>query len=163
MPTPEEITDLIGRYALGPRRLAEAVAGLSRDELLFSPGPGHWTIHENVVHVAETDLVAATRIRFALGEPGAAFVAFDEQRWAAAMDYLAVPLDDALAMLRTVREVTAVMLRRLPPEAWTRTGMHPQAGPQTIAYIVDYFTGHVDYHLNTIAKRRRQYAEHGGR
>jgi hypothetical protein len=139
------------------------VAGLSGDELRFSPGPGHWSIHENVVHVAETDLVAATRIRFALSEPGAALVAFDEKRWAGAMDYPAVPLDEALAMLRTVREVTATMLRRLAPEAWTRAGMHSQAGPQTVAYIVDYFARHVDYHLNTIAKRRRQYAERVGR
>ena len=75
------IEELLKVYAEGPRLLEGAVKGIPETELHFSPGPGHWTIHENVVHVADTDLVAAARMRFVIAEPGSTLVSFDQDRF----------------------------------------------------------------------------------
>ena len=159
MSSTDRIDGLIRRYAEGPRLLEEAVIGIPEDELRFSPGPEHWSIHENVVHVADTDLVAAVRMRFILTEPGATLVAFDQNRWAQALSYSSLSLGTALGLFRSVREATTEMLQRAPVEAWEFTGKHTELGPQTLEWIVDHFADHVHYHLRTIAKRRRQYAE----
>ncbi|MDR7542911.1 MAG: DinB family protein [Armatimonadota bacterium] len=159
MLTTHEIAALIGAYADGPRLMESALAGVPDDELRFKPGPEHWSIQENVAHVADIDLIVAARIRFVLAMPGAPLLATDAAGWAKAFDYSAVPLQKALALMRAVRETTADVLRRAPAGAWEHVGIHSKHGPQTLEWIVKHMVEHVDYHLKTIAKRRQQYAE----
>lgn len=159
MLTARRITELIQAYTDGPGLLESAVGEISEEERRFKPGPEHWSIHENVVHVAECDLIAATRIRYVWAEPGKPLVGFDETRWARTMGYSEQSFEGALALLRAVRASTTDMLRRAPAEAWEQSGMHTELGPQTLEWIVEYFVNHIQYHLRTIAKRRRQYAE----
>jgi uncharacterized damage-inducible protein DinB len=156
--TTTRIQELISAYVEGPRLLESAVAGISKDELHFTPGPEHWSIHENVVHVADSELVAAARMRFVVAEPGIALVSFDQEKWARAMDYRSQSLEGALALFRAIRAATTELLRRAPGEAWERAGIHTEVGLQTLEGIVEHFADHVPYHLRTIAKRRAQYA-----
>ncbi|HEV2356173.1 MAG TPA: DinB family protein [bacterium] len=153
------ISDLIRSYAEGPRLLEAAVAGIPSEELRFTPAPEHWSIHENVVHVADTDLVAAARMRYVLAQPGSTLVSFDQNKWARVLDYRSQSMEGALALLRAVRAMTSEMLTRAPVEAWEQVGINTEAGPQTLEWLVEHFAGHVHYHLRTIAKRRSQYAE----
>jgi hypothetical protein len=157
MPTRERVNELLCKYAEGPERLEAAVRGIPSDEMNFSPGPGHWSIHENVVHVADVELVGVVRMRYVLAEPGATLVAFDQERWGTALGYAAWSSASALTLFRAVRETTVDLLRRAPVEAWTQTGMHVEAGPQSLEWLVEHFADHVPYHLRTIAKRRSQY------
>lgn len=159
MPTAQRINELIQAYTDGPGLLESAVADISEDERHFKPGPEHWSIHENVVHVADCDLVAAARIRYVLAEPGKPLIAFDQNHWARALDYSTQSFEGSLALLHAVRASTAVLLIRAPAQAWEQTGMHTEDGPQALEWIVEHFADHVHYHLRTIAKRRRQYAE----
>ncbi len=157
--TSSRITELIRVYADGPRLLESAVAGIPHDELRFTPGPEHWSIHENVIHVADAELVGTSRMRYVLAEPGAALVSFDQERWARVMDYNSQSLEGALALFRGIRAATTEVLRRAPAEAWEQTGIHTVDGPQTLEWLVGHFADHVPYHLRTIAKRRMQYAQ----
>lgn len=159
MTTNSRISDLIRSYAEGPRLLETVVAGIPPDELRFTPGPEHWSIHENVVHVADTDIVAAARMRYVLAEPGSTLVSFDQDKWARVLDYRSQSMEGALALLRAIRASTAEMLRRAPAEAWEQVGINTEAGPQTLEWLVEHFADHVHYHLRTIARRRSQYAQ----
>ncbi len=159
MLTATQIHDLVEAYAAGPRLLESAVAGITEEELRFTPGPEHWSIHDTVVHLADTDLVGAVRMRFVLAEPGASLVGFDQARWAQALGYTTSSLAGSLSLFRAIREATADLLRRAPAGAWEQTGIHSESGPQTLAWIVDHFADHVHHHLRTIAKRRRQFTE----
>ena len=134
------------------------MAGILPDEMRFSPGPDHWSIHENVVHVADAELVGATRMRSVIAQPGSTLVSFDQEQWGRALDYRSHSLDDALAQFRALRRTTADILRAAPVEAWERMGMHTEFGPLTLEQLVERFAEHVPYHLRTIARRRDQYA-----
>lgn len=159
MATGSRISDLIRAYAEGPRLLEAAVAGIPAAELRFTPGPEHWSIHENVVHVADTELVGAARMRYVIARPGAVLVDFDQETWARAMDYRSQSLEGALALFRSIRAMTAEVLRRTPAEVWEQAGAHTTDGPQTLEWLVEHFADHVPYHLRTIAKRRAQHAQ----
>jgi len=162
--TPKGISDLIQAYAGGPRLLEAAVAGLSDEELNFKPGPEHWSILENVVHLTDTDLVAGTRLRYVLAQPGAALVSFDQNAWATALHYSSQALTPALALFRAVRASTGELLRSAPVDAWGYAGVNTQYGLQTVEWIVEHFAEHVQSHVTTIARRRQQYKEAvGGR
>ena len=157
--TAQRIVALVRAYAEGPRLLESALAGIPEGELRFKPGPEHWSIHENVVHLADSELVGAVRMRFILADPGCTLVAFDQERWAETLGYSTHSLPTALSLFRFIRESTADLLGRAPQDAWEHAGMHTESGPQTLEWIVDHFADHVHYHLRTIAKRRQQYAE----
>ncbi len=152
------ISELVLAYADGPKRLEAAVAGVPKDVLDFKPAAEHWSIRENVAHLADTDLVAATRLRYILAHPGATLVAFDQNTWATALGYASRSVEGSLGLLRAVRESTADVLRRAPAEAWEYAGAHVELGPQTVEWIVNHFAEHLDGHLATITKRRDQYA-----
>jgi DinB family protein len=158
MTTPSRIEELIQAYAEGPRLLEAVVAGIPPTELEFSPGPEHWSIHENVVHVADTELVGATRMRYVIAQPGATLVSFDQEKWARVLDYRSQPLGEAIALFRAVRRTTTDLLKRTPAAAWEQIGVNTESGPQTLEWLVEHFADHVPYHLRTIAKRREQYA-----
>jgi DinB superfamily len=134
-------------------------AASREDELRFTPGAEHWSIYENVVHVADAELVHAVRIRYVLAEPGATLQSFDQERWARALDYRRHPLRDSLVLFRATVVSTADMLKRAPVEAWEQTGTHTVFGSHTLEELVEDYAGHVPYHLRTIAKRRAQYAQ----
>jgi hypothetical protein len=157
--TVQRIDDLVHAYAEGPRLLEASLVGIPEEELRFTPGPEHWSIHENVVHLADTEVVGAVRIRFVLAEPGATLVGFDQTRWARTLGYASHSLAGALGLFRALREATTDTLRRAPGEAWERTGMHTEYGTQSLVQLVEHWADHVHYHLRTIAKRRSQYAQ----
>jgi len=170
MLTSRQIHDLVQVYAEGPQLLDAALAGTREDEIHFSPGPEHWTIHENIVHVADVDLVAAARVRYLLGDPDGVPISFHGNRWARVMDYAEQPMDEALAVIRAVRNATAAMLRHLPAEAWERVGakwkrVAADTEPETITLgaLVEQSAERLRYHLRTVAKRRAQYAAAKGR
>jgi len=165
MTTSAEVTRVIDAYARGADLIDNALRGLPEVELRFSPGPGHWSIHENIIHLADTELVYAARIRYLLAEPGLIPASFHGFVWSTALGYPEQSLADALQVFRVVRATTAGYLRALPPASWTRSGPHwDQDGagsePRRLSALeaVAVFAEHVQYHLRTIAKRRSQYA-----
>ena len=169
MPTAERVRDLIRAYADGPRLLDAALAGIPPDEVRFTPGPEHWSIHENVIHLADTDIAGAARIRYLLAEPEATLVSFHGTRWARVLDYGSQSLDDALAVFRAVRGATAGLLSHLRVAAWEAQGanwkrVETDSEPKTLTLpdLVQQGADHVHYHLRIIAKRRAQYAQRGG-
>ncbi|HYM69353.1 MAG TPA: DinB family protein [bacterium] len=165
-----QIDALLGEYAHGPDLIEAALRGLSEEEVRFSPGPGHWSIHENIVHLADTELVYAARVRYLVAEPELIPASFRGFHWSTALAYPAQSLEDALHVFRAVRTTTARYLRALPPEAWARMGPHwdqEGAGAEprrlSVADAVAAFRDHVHYHLRTIAKRRGQFTVSRGR
>jgi len=160
-----EVDRCIDAYARGADLIDEALRNLPEAELRFSPGPGHWSIHENIIHLADTEFVYAARIRYLLAEPELVPASFHGFLWSTALAYPQQSLADALQVFRVVRATTASYLRALPPASWTRTGPHwdqEDAGsePRRLSALeaVAVFTEHVQYHLRTITKRRSQYA-----
>ena len=63
---------LVEQYARGPGRIREALARVPHEALQWRPAPGKWSVHEVVVHCADSETNAALRIRYLLQNPEAA-------------------------------------------------------------------------------------------
>lgn len=77
-----ETSRLLDVYARGPERLRRALDGLSDDALHARPIAGKWSVVEIAVHMADSEMVGAVRIRMVLaaaGEP--ALPGYDQERW----------------------------------------------------------------------------------
>src|SRR5438034_10145359 len=124
----EERDELIGRYAAGPERLRAAVAKVTEEARQWRPAPGRWSVHEVVCHCADSETNAALRIRTLVVEKDPVILGYDQDAWAAQLDYHAHPLKAALVAVEAVRANTVPLLRRLPEAAGARVGRHTEAG-----------------------------------
>ena len=53
----------------------------------YKPGPAEWSIHEVLVHLADSEANLYVRARRFIAEPGSKVLSFDNDLWAKALDY----------------------------------------------------------------------------
>ena len=148
--TPAERASLIQQYADGPRRLRSALGTVPTQALQWRPAPGEWSAHEVVVHCADSETQAASRIRVVVSEKDPVIQGYDEAQWARDFDYHAHPLDIALAAVDAVRANTAALLLRLPEVAWSRVGRHTESGRYGAVDWLRIYAEHLENHARQI-------------
>lgn len=147
---------LLDAYAEGPRRIREAVAGLTDEQLAAHPVPDKWSIQEIVLHLADAEIMGAARVRQAVAEPGATVAVYDQDRWAAGLRYAVrgpAGVDDALDLFALLRRATTPLFRE---GGDSRTVVHPGwGGPITLRQLLELYADHGERHLAQILERRR--------
>ncbi len=152
------VQDLISRYEQGAHLLEDALRGVPPEALDRVPAPGKWTIRQIAIHLADSEIVIANRIRAVAGDPGSRLLAFDQEHWAANMPYDRLPIEPAIALVRALRESTAGLLRALPESAWARTGDHEERGVLSLQDIVESGANHGENHARQIREHRARFA-----
>jgi hypothetical protein len=148
--TRSERERLIQQYADGPPRLEQAIASVPDEARQWRPAPGEWSAHEVVWHCVDSETNAAARIRYVVCEPDPLVLSYDENVWARALAYHGLPLPPALATVRAVRGSTALVIRTLPEEAWSREGRHTASGRYTAEDWLRIYAEHLEIHARQI-------------
>lgn len=147
---------VIDEYEAGADLPARAIAGLTRAELLAHPIPGTWSVQEVVLHLMDSDLVGSDRMKRVIAEPGSTLLAYDETRWVQNLGYDQADTKSACEVFRLNRKMTAAILRRLPDEAFQRTGTHTERGHETLEKLVKDYVVHLHHHLKFVAQKREK-------
>jgi uncharacterized damage-inducible protein DinB len=145
---------VIEAYAAGPAKLRAAVAGLTREELTARPGPGKWSILEVVVHLSDSDAISIDRMKRILTEDDPPLLYADETAYVDRLFTHEQDLEDALILLEAGRRQWARVLRKLPDEAFARTGRHNRRGTVTLGGMVAGYVEHIDDHLKFVVGKR---------
>ncbi len=141
------------RYEDGFRLITEALAEVPREAMQWRPAPDKWSVHEVIVHCADSETNSSIRIRYLVGETGPTIVGYDQERWAKAFDYHRLPLDLSLRQLQSVRAWTAAFIRTLPESAWSRTGRHTEIQePYTADMWLEIYAEHLEIHAKQIRR-----------
>lgn len=149
------IPDLITEYLRGPQLLREAVAGMTRDELLARPIAGKWSTLELVAHLADFEPVYADRMKRTLAEDEPTLFGGDPDKFAAKLAYHDRDLEGELKLIEVVRQQMATILRTVPVSDFQRVGRHSEAGPLSLRTFLERITGHTPHHLPFIAEKRK--------
>ncbi len=145
----EALGALLAEYADGPRRLREALQTLAPNRRDVRPGPGRWSAREVALHLCDSEVVTVFRMKRALGEPGAAVPAFNQDGWIQAAG-AAADLELWLGAFAALRLAMADLVRHLPAEAWERSVAHEVAGPRTVRQLLEGAVAHTRHHLEQI-------------
>src|SRR5437763_127122 len=150
--------ELIEQYAKGADKLALAIRGLTREDLLAVPDPnanvGKWSIQQVVIHLADCDGVFADRMKRVISEENPPLMEFNENKWAEALFYQEQSGEDAAALFALTRKQMASILKKLPEPAFERFGTHSLAGKKTLADLVKTAVEHLEHHLKFIHAKR---------
>jgi len=145
-------------FAAGADVPAREIRGLRREALLAHPVPNTWSIQQIVVHLLDSDLFAAGRMRRTIAESEPKVDAYDETAFASSLFYEEQDLQDVVAAFAANRRILANTLRRLPDIAFDRVALHPEAGRVTLGAFVRAYAHHLDHHL-VFLRRKREMLE----
>jgi uncharacterized damage-inducible protein DinB len=148
------LSPLIESYLAGPRLLRQAVAGMTREQLLARPVPGRWSTLEVVCHLADFDPILADRMKRVIALDRPPLTGADEKRFAAALAYHERDLEEELLILDKTRSQLARILRTLPDEALRRVGLHNERGEMTLERLLTMTTAHLAHHVGFIHEKR---------
>jgi DinB superfamily len=150
--------EIIDEYETGGDKLKKAIAGLTKEDLLWVPpadaGVGLWSIQQIVVHLMDSDLISADRMKRIIAEENPLLLAYNENKFTANLFYDEQDAENSIHILDLNRRQFAVVLRKLPDSAFDRKGCHNERGLVTLAQAVQGTSKHLDYHVGFIHKKR---------
>jgi DinB superfamily len=158
-----QITDWLERFRRGPELLAVVLTGVYGDEIDFTPAPGKWSIRQIAAHVADSEMVGSFRLRAVIAEDNPPLNAFDQDLWTARLDYAKRKPTQSLESFRRVRLENYELLKDLPEEAYTRTGVHSESGPQTLMELMQGYVEHAEEHARQLQAIREEYRKVKGK
>ncbi len=148
-------SEQIDAYLAGPAGLRRAVADLSPQQLQARPVAGKWSTLEVVCHLVDSEQAWCHRLKRVIAEERPLLIGYDESRFTASLDYHQHELDEELSLLESMRRQMAAILRRLPDDAWSRTGVHSERGLITLQEMLQAEVDHVPHHVKHILEKRR--------
>jgi uncharacterized damage-inducible protein DinB len=146
---------MVDGYLAGIQTLRQAVAGMTRDQLLKRPVPGKWSTQEVVCHLVDSEQAWVHRMKRVIAENRPLYLGYDEARFAAALPYHESDVEEELNLFEQTRRQMARILRTLPPQAWGRDGVHSERGLLTLEQMLQVETEHVPHHVKFILEKRR--------
>ena len=79
---------------------------------------------------------------------------FDQDKWAAALQYGDQSGEDAIKLIALTRKQMAAVLSKLPQSAFDRTGQHSERGRMRLSDLLRTVTEHLEHHMKFIHAKR---------
>jgi DinB superfamily len=131
---------------------------LSEEQLELRYAPGKWPIRFIPHHLADAESVLYDRIRRVLSEPRQVLWAFDQDAWAAGLDYSRIPLEHSRRLYDAVRTGVIYQARLRYDSAGHREFVHSATGVRTLKDEFDKVASHNQHHLGQIETALRKIA-----
>lgn len=139
-----------------PTALRHAVAGLSAAQASKPEAPGKWSVRQVVQHLADAELVGGFRFRMVLAHDGPSLPGYDQDAWAAGLDYEQSDYEAALGDFTALRAANLRLLAQAAPADFERYMVHSERGNESLGYMIRMYGGHDLVHLRQIARIRQR-------
>lgn len=143
-----------------PARLKAALKGVPKKLLLWTPGPGKWSILEIVAHMRDMERDAyLTRYRRILAEDNPSLPDLDGDVIAIRDAYRGMRLAELLRDWLKARKECLKLLKSVKGSRWERMGTHETAGPLSMdALLRRHAMGNDEAHLGQIEGIKKRAA-----
>lgn len=159
----EERNEKIELYGKGYDLLLETLKDIPKEMWTFKPESKEWSVHEVLIHLADSEANAALRARKLIVEPGGTLMGYDQDQWASELDYHDQNTEDALSTVKLVRKTTYELLKRQPHEVFEHSVRHPEyEEPYTFEQWLDIYSAHIPGHIEQIRNNYRIWRDRQG-
>lgn len=156
----KERKDLIKLYGDGYNLISEALKEIPKEMWHFKPSPKDWCVQEIIIHLADSEAVAAMEVRLFIAQPGGQAIAYDQDAWANELDYNDQDPDDALELLKYVRQTSHSLLKSIPDKTWENTLTYPGYDvPYKFEEWLSIYAKHIPDHIEQIKDNHEMWKE----
>ncbi|WP_163875582.1 DinB family protein [Paenibacillus favisporus] len=151
--------DIIQEYASGYAMLREAIEGLTEEELRYKPAPDQWSIHQIIIHVADSEMSSTSRLKTVLAEDEPTLISFDQDAWANNLGYDLLDREQYLQLFKLLRLSMQTILDNLTNEQIERVGVYIDQARFSFKQLLVFRVEHVRGHLAQIERVKKAYRE----
>lgn len=149
---PKPSIEQLATYSNAPSLISSLLQNLDDAALNYTRAANEWSIHEIIVHLADSELVGSWRLRRTVAEPGTTIQAFAEETWARLLDYKKQDTLVALQLFTALRAANTSLLHSLPDETWENTVIHSDNGVMSVYDIFLSLIRHANAHVQQIER-----------
>jgi hypothetical protein len=150
-------------YGGAPALLSAALQRFPKKMWFFKPSADAWSIHEIILHLADSEVCAYEMCRRYIAEPDGPVVAFDVVQWARCVGYFHQSAREAFEIIRRLRSLTYQVLVLLPESVWQQTLEHPRHGCLSLAQWVEIQERHIPHHVEQMKKNYEKWRKRNPR
>ncbi|MFN8453680.1 MAG: DinB family protein [Anaerolineae bacterium] len=143
----QERSQKIESYGVAYQQLVAALKEFPTEMWQFRPTPDRWTIHEIVIHIADSEANSYVRCRRFIAEPGKDVMAYDEEGWAKTLSYHEQSTEEALELFKWLRLKSYNLIKTLSESVWANAVYHPQNGTMTMDDWLEVYQRHIPDHV----------------
>jgi len=157
--TNEERTELIAKYKDGYNQVAAALEGFPQDSLTAHPFAGKWSAAEIVHHLADSETTSGLRLRRLLVEDHPLIQGYDQDAYAAALNYNRRDMAPSLEAFRAARATATQLFEFMSDEDWQREGTHSESGSYSAEDWLKIYAAHAHNHAAQIRRLKEALGE----
>ncbi|MCS0652041.1 DinB family protein [Cytobacillus firmus] len=150
---------LIEEYSRGYTMLRESISELSEEEIRYKPGMDKWSIHQIIIHITDSELVATHRMKKVLSEPEPLLPAPDQDAWASSLVYEQLDREQYLLLFKMLRSSMLPIIHNLTNEQLERVAVYPDGARLTFKDLLDFRVDHIRGHLEQIERVKKAFRE----
>ena len=159
----QERNEKIELYGKGYDLLIETLKDIPHEIWKFKPAPQEWSVHEVLVHLADSESNAALRARKLIVEPGGTLMGYDQDKWTVELDYHDQSYEDSLEIVRLVRKTTYELLKKQQDEVFEHSVRHPEyEEAYTFEDWLNIYSTHIPGHIDQIKNNYKIWRDQHG-
>jgi hypothetical protein len=139
-----------------PATIRRLTSELTDAQAHFRPAPGEWSIVEIVGHLIDKTESWGERMRRIAVEDAPFLPGFDQDEYVQQRGYQQRTLADLLPRLEELQWTLVADLRRLPAQAWQRSGVHGERGQLTLGEACRIYAISLPDHVSQVIATRDQ-------
>lgn len=157
--TPSERQELINQYKDGYNEVAKALEGFPPDKLTAHPIANKWSAAEIVHHLGDSETTSGLRLRRLLVEDHPLIQGYDQDEYAARLNYNQREIAPSIEAFRSARATTAQLFEFMTDADWHKQGTHSESGSYTSEDWLKIYAAHAHNHAAQIRRLREALAE----
>lgn len=157
MPT-QEREQLIAKYKSGYDEVVAALEGFPKDSLTAHPIEGKWSAAEIVHHLADSETTSGLRLRRLLVEDHPLIQGYDQDAYAAALNYNRREIAPSLEAFKAARATAAQLFEFMSDDDWHREGTHSESGSYGAEDWLKIYAAHAHGHASQIRRLKEALA-----
>jgi hypothetical protein len=150
--TRDERRGTLESFGRAPALLSAALRQFPKKMWLYKPSAERWSIHEIILHLADSEASSYVRCRHLIAEPGVPGAKFDAARWARTLGYFHQSTREALEIIRRLRQMTHQLLCAVPEPVWLHTVEQPGHGEISLELWVERQERHIPRHVEQMIR-----------
>lgn len=149
----EERNTVIESYGNAYNLLIESLKEFPKEMWQWKPASEKWSIHEILIHIADSEANSFVRCRRFIAEHGSGVYGYDENKWAKRLDYHSQSVEDSLELFKLLRKASYDLIKAVDDKTWeTASVNHSENGVMGFEQWLKVYEEHVPVHIRQMKR-----------